>query len=115
MLPGLSFPNVQEMGLKEIWFDSPGFNHYRGTGWMKEPCSSCDDKEKDLGGCRCQAFLLANDPDAADPVCPKSPHHHLVEAAVQGAESGRGAEKPLVFRAPKESLALTGGCGSAKA
>lgn len=114
MLPGLSFPNVKDMGLREIWFDSPGFNHYRGTGWMKEPCSSCDDKEKDLGGCRCQAFLLANDPDAADPVCPKSPHHHLVEAAVQGAESGCGADKPLVFRAPKESLALTGGCGSAK-
>lgn len=114
MLPGLSFPNVKDMGLREIWFDSLGFNHYRGTGWMKEPCSSCADKEKDLGGCRCQAYLLANDPDAADPVCPKSPHHHLVEAAVLEAESGRGAAKPLIFRDPKESLALTGGCGSAK-
>ena len=39
MLPGLSFPNVREHGLREIWFDSEGFNRYRGTGWMKEPCS----------------------------------------------------------------------------
>ena len=40
MLPGLTFPNVRDMALKEIWFDSEGFNHYRGTGWMKEPCAS---------------------------------------------------------------------------
>ncbi|MDH4053423.1 MAG: pyrroloquinoline quinone biosynthesis protein PqqE, partial [Rubrivivax sp.] len=30
MLPGLSFPNVREQGLREIWFDSEGFNRYRG-------------------------------------------------------------------------------------
>jgi MoaA/NifB/PqqE/SkfB family radical SAM enzyme len=34
--------------MREIWYESPGFNRYRGTGWMKEPCQSCDDKEKDL-------------------------------------------------------------------
>ena len=119
MLPGLSFPNVRDMNLRDIWFDSEGFNHYRGTGWMKEPCSSCPDKEKDLGGCRCQAYLLANDPDVADPVCPKSPHHDRVMAAVDQAESraagagcgqaapfaGSGVQ-PLVFRGPKESLQL---------
>lgn len=119
MLPGLTFPNVRDMGLREIWFDSEGFNHYRGTSWMKEPCTSCEDKEKDLGGCRCQAFLLSQDPDVADPVCPKSPHHHLVEAIVnaadtRGAGSGNsttpwGAEHnvhPLIFRGPTESLSL---------
>ncbi|HEY6897767.1 MAG TPA: pyrroloquinoline quinone biosynthesis protein PqqE [Rhodocyclaceae bacterium] len=119
MLPGLSFPNVKDMGLKEIWFDSEGFNHYRGTGWMKEPCSSCEDKEKDLGGCRCQAFLLANDPDVADPVCPKSPHHHIVQQIVDAADtraaSGEDAARPwpigqnvqpLIYRGPKESLDL---------
>jgi len=120
MLPGLTFPNVRDMGLKEIWFDSEGFNHYRGTGWMKEPCASCEDKEKDLGGCRCQAFLLSQDPDVADPVCPKSPHHHIVESIVAAADtrasSGAdvsmpwGAEQdvqPLIFRGPQESLRLT--------
>jgi PqqA peptide cyclase len=120
MLPGLTFPNVRDMGLKQIWYDSEGFNHYRGTGWMKEPCASCEDKEKDLGGCRCQAFLLAQDADAADPVCPKSPYHHLVESIVAAADtratSGADAAapwgteqdvQPLIFRGPQESLRLT--------
>ena len=107
MLPGLSFPNVREHGLREIWFDSEGFNRYRGTGWMKEPCSSCEFKEQDLGGCRCQAFLLANDPAAADPVCAKSPHHRLVTDAVAAAAvPGVAREQPLVFRNPVNSRRL---------
>ena len=35
--------------LREIWFDSEGFNRYRGTGWMKEPCSSCEHRERGPG------------------------------------------------------------------
>ena len=109
MLPGLTFPNVREQSLRDVWFDSEGFNRYRGTGWMKEPCSTCEFKEQDLGGCRCQAFLLANDPAAADPVCVKSPHHHLVEAAVERAGAIAPAqvkEHPLVFREPAASKRL---------
>jgi len=107
MLPGLEFPSVREHGLREIWFDSEGFNRYRGTGWMKEPCSSCEHKEQDLGGCRCQAYLLAQDAAAADPVCRKSPQHALVREAV--AQAGRRdlQEKPLVFRDPANSRRLT--------
>jgi PqqA peptide cyclase len=112
MLPGLEFPKVQEMSVREIWYESEGFNRYRGTGWMKEPCTSCPDKEKDLGGCRCQAYLLAQDVTAADPVCPKSPHHHLVQAAVAQAEAQPAGpavtEHPLVFRDPKNSRRLSG-------
>lgn len=107
MLPGLAFPNVREHPLREIWFDSEGFNRYRGTGWMKEPCASCDQKEVDLGGCRCQAFLLAQDPAAADPVCVKSPQHERVRAAVAQAEAGGAVvEKALVFRDPTNSRLL---------
>lgn len=108
MLPGLSFPNVRDAGLREIWFESEGFNRYRGTGWMKEPCASCDRKEEDLGGCRCQAFLIAHDPAAADPVCVKSPHHAKVREAVAQAERGAPAvtEHPLVFRDPATSRRL---------
>ena len=73
MLPGLSFPNVRDMDLRQIWYDSEGFNRFRGTGWMKEPCRSCPEQEKDLGGCRCQAYVLSGDPANADPVCDKSP------------------------------------------
>jgi pyrroloquinoline quinone biosynthesis protein E len=110
----LSFPNVRDSSLRAAWFDSEGFNRYRGTGWMKEPCASCEHKEQDLGGCRCQAYLIAHDAEAADPVCVKSPHHHLVQEAVQRAESGAPApvrEQPLVFRDPGNSRRLTGAAG----
>lgn len=103
MLPGLAFPNLRETSVQSAWLESEGFNRYRGTGWMKEPCRSCDRKEEDLGGCRCQAYMLARDAEAADPVCPKSPHHGEVLAAVRRAEAGEVAAKPLVFRDPKAS------------
>ena len=108
MLPGLAFPNVREHDVRHIWFDSEGFNRYRGTGWMKGACVTCPDKEKDLGGCRCQAFLLAGDPAATDPVCPKSAHHGVVQAVVAAADAGEVPARPLVFRDPKASRALTG-------
>jgi len=109
MLPGLSFPNVREHSVRDIWFDSEGFNRYRGTGWMKEPCASCEHREEDLGGCRCQAYLIAHDPTVADPVCVKSPHHGLVQEAVQRAEAGLATvtEHPLVFRDAKNSRRLS--------
>ena len=78
---------------------------------MKEPCSSCEFKEQDLGGCRCQAFMLANDPTLADPVCVKSPHHHLVTEAVARASAippAQVKEHPLVFRDPANSKRLSG-------
>ena len=106
MLPGLAFPNVREHDVRHIWHDSEGFNRYRGTGWMKGACVTCPDKEKDLGGCRCQAFLLAGDPAATDPVCPKSDRHALVQAAVAAADAGVVPARPLVFRDPKQSRAL---------
>lgn len=108
MLPGLTFPNVRQMSLHGIWYESEGFERYRGTGWMKEPCASCDQKEVDLGGCRCQAYLIAGDPDAADPVCVKSPHHGQVVDAVARAGRGEPNERPLVFRDPAQSRRLSG-------
>ncbi len=103
MLPGLSFPNVADSSLRDIWYDSPGFNRYRGTGWMKQPCRDCEHKEEDLGGCRCQAYLIAGDAEAADPVCPKSPKHERVLDALAAAERPGAAQRPLIFRDPQES------------
>lgn len=110
MLPGAAFPNVADHTIEEIWYGSEGFNRYRGKGWMKEPCRSCSESDDDLGGCRCQAFLLAGDPAAADPVCDKSPDRHVVDAAVELAQSKNrlpDTEQPLIFRDPKESIRLT--------
>jgi pyrroloquinoline quinone biosynthesis protein E len=104
-LPGMEFPNVREASIEWIWRDSPSFNHFRGFEWMKEPCRSCPEKTKDLGGCRCQAFMLAGDAASTDPVCSKSPHHDVVLKAVEHANSpaARGDPQPLVFRNPKNS------------
>jgi PqqA peptide cyclase len=85
MLP-LTFPNVREASVGEIWYESSSFNHYRGDAWMKEPCRSCPEKSRDFGGCRCQAYLLTGDAANTDPVCDLSPHHHLVTEAVERAE-----------------------------
>ncbi len=79
VIPGLEFWNVRAHTLADIWRSSPAFEAFRGTDWMQEPCKSCALKEKDFGGCRCQAFLLAGDARAADPVCHLSPHHATVE------------------------------------
>ena len=80
VIPGLTFDNVRERPLRDIWLTGAAFQKYRGTDWMQEPCRSCEFKEVDFGGCRCQAMLLAGDPAAADPVCAKSPLHARVTA-----------------------------------
>ena len=107
MLPGLTLPSVREASVGWIWYDSPGFNHFRGDAWMKEPCRSCPEKGRDFGGCRCQAYLLTGDAANADPVCDLSPHHHLVTEAAAHADRGRAGEKPLIFRDHRKSIAVS--------
>ena len=98
MLPGLDAPSVRDLPLREIWYDSPAFNRYRGDAWMSEPCSSCDDRGRDFGGCRCQAFLLAGAAEAADPVCGKSPQRGVVDGIVAAASAAAAAPaQPLRF------------------
>jgi len=82
----LRFENVRDRPLAEIWRDSESFNRYRGTGWMPEPCRSCERRELDWGGCRCQAFLLAGDAGLTDPACSLSPHHPIVVALREAAQ-----------------------------
>ena len=109
-LPGLTFPNVRDHDLGWIWYDSPGFNAYRGDSWMKEPCRSCPEKIKDFGGCRCQAYMLTGDATNTDPVCGLSPLHHLVTDVVDQAQlpvSPKAEVKPILFRDDKNSRALS--------
>jgi len=116
MLPGLEFPNVKDNTIQHIWYESDGFNHFRGKGWMKEPCKSCPEQENDLGGCRCQAYMLTGDMYAADPVCDKSPHREKINEAVEIAQRNDSqpvTEKPLVFRDPKSSQQLSHGLDGA--
>jgi pyrroloquinoline quinone biosynthesis protein E len=74
-IPGLSFDNVRDRSLEDIWYNSEAFARFRGTGWMPEPCRSCDRREIDWGGCRCQALAITGDAANTDPACGLSPHH----------------------------------------
>ncbi|MGR9044191.1 MAG: pyrroloquinoline quinone biosynthesis protein PqqE [Gammaproteobacteria bacterium] len=105
-LPGLDCPNVRDFSIEQIWNESKAFNFFRGVEWMKEPCRSCNEKEKDFGGCRCQAYLLTGDMFNADPVCSKSPQHHVIQEAIDAARATAATapdEKPLIFRNSKNS------------
>ncbi|MGB8908985.1 MAG: pyrroloquinoline quinone biosynthesis protein PqqE [Candidatus Cybelea sp.] len=84
-ITSLHFENIRERSLGDIWTSSESFQRYRGTGWMSEPCRSCERRELDWGGCRCQAFLLAGDAGVTDPACSLSPNHSVVEALREGA------------------------------
>jgi len=93
VIPGMRFENVRETTLEWIWRESASFGRFRGEDWMPEPCRSCDRREEDFGGCRCQAFLLAGDAGVTDPACSLAPAHGIVEAAVREANSDIGAAR----------------------
>lgn len=78
ILPGMDFENVRERELSWIWNHSEAFQRFRGEEWMPDTCRSCERKERDFGGCRCQAFLLTGNAETMDPVCSFSPHHGLI-------------------------------------
>lgn len=92
-ITGMEFESVRgNTSIRWIWDNSEAFNRYRGTGWMPEPCQSCEFKEVDFGGCRCQAFALAGDAGATDPACAKSPlHSRIFEIAETEADAEHNA------------------------
>ncbi len=104
-LPGLDCPNVKDFSIEQIWNESKTFNFFRGTEWMQEPCRSCDEKHKDFGGCRCQAYLFTGDMHSTDPVCSKSPNRNLIDDAIDQArkQALSNQEKPLIFRNSKNA------------
>jgi len=91
----LKFQNLRDAPLAEIWHNSSAFNAFRGTDWMQEPCRSCERRELDFGGCRCQAMAIAGDAAATDPACEKSPLHAALQDLTQSAED---APTDFVYR-----------------
>ena len=102
-IPGIVFDNVRDRSLGDIWRTSDGFGHFRGSDWMREPCASCDRRDIDFGGCRCQAYQLLGDAAATDPVCSLSPDHAVIENALGEV----AAETPLVYRTMKAPKAFS--------
>jgi pyrroloquinoline quinone biosynthesis protein E len=90
-IAGMSFENVRDRPLADIWNDGPAFQAFRGEAWMPEPCRSCDRRGIDFGGCRCQAFALTMDAGATDPACALGPRHDLVVAARAAADAADAA------------------------
>jgi PqqA peptide cyclase len=95
-IPGLQFWSIRDRPLDAIWRESPAFQAFRGTDWMPEPCRSCEQREIDFGGCRCQALAITGDAAATDPACELSPHHARLLALAE-ADSG-GAEQRYAYR-----------------
>lgn len=92
-IPHLTFDNVKDKSLADIWDSSPAFDAYRGTDWMQEPCRSCERREADFGGCRCQALAIAGDAAATDPACSLSPQHAtMLKIAGQAQAAGEKAD-----------------------
>ena len=86
-IPGLAFDSVRHKPLAEIWARSDAFARFRGTDWMPEPCRSCDQREVDWGGCRCQALAITGDAAVADPACALSSAHGELRALADAAAS----------------------------
>ena len=100
-IPGLHFDSVRDGSLEMIWRDSTALRAFRGLDWMKGACRTCDRRELDRGGCRCQAWLLAGDPAAPDPACALSADHGLVKLARAAAEGTIGQALRPRARAPR--------------
>jgi pyrroloquinoline quinone biosynthesis protein E len=87
-IPGLTFENVTRTPLETIWRESQAFTKFRGTEWMPEPCRSCERREIDWGGCRCQAYALSGNAAATDPVCGLAPDHDRIRALAIAEANG---------------------------
>jgi pyrroloquinoline quinone biosynthesis protein E len=87
IIPELHFDNVKDHSLREIWEASAAFQNFRGEDWMQAPCKTCDRREQDFGGCRCQALLLAGDAYATDPVCSLAPTRAKVDAILEATNT----------------------------
>lgn len=83
-IPDMRFENVRAHTLDWIWRESESFNKFRGTAWMPAPCRDCPERERDFGGCRCQAALLTGNAANTDPVCEFSPHRNRIDEFING-------------------------------
>ena len=93
-IPSLTFANVTDQSLMQIWYEDAAFNAFRGIDWMPELCQTCERRDIDFGGCRCQAMAVLGDASETDPVCRKSPGRAAVDALLEAPVS----DEPFVYR-----------------
>ena len=98
--------SVRADSLASIWAEAPVMTAFRGTDWLPDPCRSCERRELDFGGCRCQAFQLTGDASRTDPVCHLAPDHDLVVRAVETANADSSRDRPLSPRPHRAERAV---------
>jgi pyrroloquinoline quinone biosynthesis protein E len=96
-IPDLVFQRVPDTPLDKIWYESTTFNAYRGTDWLPALCRSCERRDIDFGGCRCQAMAILGDANAPDPVCRKTPGRAVLGALLETESKMIGAPQ-FVYR-----------------
>ena len=111
-IPGLIFETVHDRSLAWIWENSEAFRRFRGTDWMPDPCRSCDRREIDWGGCRCQAFAMTGDAANTDPTCAQSPWHKDFAAPRRPANAARRSQGHAARVHLPPHRRLTGGSAS---
>ena len=92
-IPDMRFENVRTRSLDWIWRKSESFNCFRGTEWMPDPCRSCPERERDFGGCRCQAALITGSAANTDPVCTLSTNRALIEAVLRQSNASSATRR----------------------
>ncbi|MDO5368992.1 MAG: pyrroloquinoline quinone biosynthesis protein PqqE, partial [Paracoccus sp. (in: a-proteobacteria)] len=50
-------------------------------------CQTCERRDIDFGGCRCQAMAIAGNARATDPVCRRSPFRAKLDALIEAETS----------------------------
>jgi PqqA peptide cyclase len=100
VIPGMRFDNVRDRSVRDIWENSEAFRKFRGQDWMQEPCKTCDRRELDFGGCRCQAMLIAGDAAATDPVCTLSPNRAKIDAVLVAVNAAFPNQSPATGAPP---------------
>ena len=106
IIPGLEFWSAREKPLGEIWAHSPAFQAFRGFEWMQEPCRSCERREIDFGGCRCQAMALLGDRRR------DRPDLHEVAASWHGRRDRRARQRRRRRRVRAAALCSRAGLNS---
>lgn len=106
-IKSLRFDNVREKSLGWIWRESEAFNRFRGTEWLPEPCHSCEFREADFGGCRCQAALITGDAAVTDPACQLSPKREMLTQFVE-----RNQKASSIFESDEEKILFRQNAGN---
>ena len=91
-ITGMTFQSVRDTPLADIWYHGAAFNAFRGTAWMPAICQTCDRRDIDHGGCRCQAMAILGDAAAPDPVCRRTPGRAALDAAMAAEGNAPGLD-----------------------